>query len=212
VGFQTAKMNPIEFVKRVCDRVFALTRSHPSIFMAQNPEYKFHAIGEWTYGRPRVLSWGEGAHLEIGKFCSIAEGVTIMLGGEHRSEWVTTYPFNKLWEEHSNITGHPYTKGSVTIGHDVWIGYSATILSGVTIGTGAIIGANAVVAKDVQPYAIVAGNPARLIRTRFDEPTIDKLLRLHWWDLPDEMLRRVLPLLMSADIEGLLVTVQQEPT
>ena len=121
------------------------------------PQYK---IGRGTYGYPEIFSWNEGATLQIGAFCSIASGVKLFLGGEHRVDWVTTYPFNVLWESGRHITGHPRTKGDVIIGNDVWIGTEAVILSGVRIGDGAVVAARAVVTKDMEPYAIYGGNPA----------------------------------------------------
>ena len=138
-------------------------------------------IGDFTYGKPRVHHWGENATLQIGKFCSIAENVNIYLGGNHRIDWITTYPFSALTQYFpmaKGIVGHPTTKGNVVIGNDVWIGNGATIMSGVTIGDGAVIGTMAVVAKDVKPYEIVVGNPARLIKKRFNDETIAKLLIL----------------------------------
>lgn len=142
-------------------------------------------IGDYTYGIPQIIHWGEGAKLEIGKFCSIAGGVLIFLGGNHRGDWITTYPFSALtseWPEAKKIIGHPATKGDVRIGSDVWIGNNATILSGVTIGHGAIIGTHAVVTKDVPSYAIVVGNPAKIVKYRFDESIIEDLLTIKWWD------------------------------
>lgn len=112
----------------------------------------------------------------------IREEVVFLLGGEHRADWITTYPFNALFGEGAHITGHPSSKGDIVVGNDVWIGYQSCILSGVTIGNGAIIGAKSVVTKDVPPYAIVAGNPAKFIRYRFPQETIDKLEHLAWWD------------------------------
>ncbi len=89
------------------------------------PDFK---IGRCTYGRPEVLSWGEGTTLEVGAFCSIADGVKIFLGGEHRVDWVTTYPFNFLWERAYSFKGHPASKGDVIIGNDVWIGAESVIM------------------------------------------------------------------------------------
>lgn len=154
----------------------------------------------FTYGYPEVRSWGEGTVLTIGKFCSIADKVAVFLGGEHRSDWVTTYPFSALSDEFSSIQGHPKSKGDVVIGNDVWIASGATILSGVRIGDGAIIGAQAVVGKDVPPYAIVAGNPAAVIKFRFEQPIIDRLLQIKWWDWELEDIKRAVPLLLSTDI------------
>lgn len=160
-------------------------------------------IGDFSYGCPEILHWGEAAQLKIGKFCSIANGVKIFLGGNHRVDWVTTYPFSgpklsKIWLGKRRIEGQPATKGDVIIGNDVWIGYDATILSGVKIGDGAVIGANAVVAKDVRPYAIVVGNPAKEVRRRFDEEIIQKLLEIRWWDWPVEKIKKNIPLLCNS--------------
>ena len=108
-------------------------------------------IGAHTYGAPLVRWWGEPANLSIGRFCSIADDVQIFLGGNHRTDWVTTYPFPvfRAWHEARGIAGHPATRGDVHIGHDVWLGSGSVILSGVTIGHGAVIGCRAVVSRDV---------------------------------------------------------------
>ncbi|WP_458097231.1 CatB-related O-acetyltransferase [Roseomonas sp. WA12] len=164
------------------------------------------AIGEHTYGAPEVRWWGEPARLSIGRYCSIAQGVVIFLGGNHRTDWVSTYPFNSLpaWPEAAGIGGHPATRGDVTVGSDVWIGEGASILSGISIGHGAVIGARSVVTRSVAPYAIVAGNPARLIRRRFPAHVVDALLEAAWWDRTDDEVRPLVPLLMSGDVERLL--------
>jgi acetyltransferase-like isoleucine patch superfamily enzyme len=166
-------------------------------------------IGRETYGEPRIIGEGKLARLEIGSFCSISDEVVILLDAEHRPDWVTTYPFTVRWPECAGYIGHPYTKGNVIIGHDVWIGYGATILSGVTIGTGAVIGAGAVVTRAVPPYAIVAGNPACVLRLRFPPLTINRLLKSKWWDLPRERLLFLMPLLLSNHIDEFLA--QFEP-
>lgn len=162
--------------------------------------------GKGSYGEPRVLSFGEGTKLRIGKYCSIAGGVTILLGGNHRPDWVTTYPFNVLWPHVAgHIQGHPATKGDVIIGNDVWIGLGASILSGVTIGDGAVIGAYAVVAKNVPPYAIVVGNPAKVVKFRFDESTIEQLLTIAWWDWSDAKIASAIPFLLSDNINDFIL-------
>jgi len=141
------------------------------------------SVGRYTYGEPWLRLWTSDDRIEIGSFCSISSGVNIFGGGEHNSNWVSTYPFRIVFElENANSDGHPKTKGITKIGNDVWIGHGATILSGITIGDGSIIGANAVVAKDIPPYSIVVGNPAKVIRSRFSEKNIEKLLRLKWWN------------------------------
>jgi len=158
--------------------------------MKKNPRYASYSIGKFSFGYPKVKPWGENASLKIGCFCSIALGVNIILSGEHRVDWVTTYPFNKILHEYKYSEGHPVTKGDIIIGNDVWIGMNATILSGVTIGDGAVIGANSLLTKEVEPYMIIGGNPAIPIRKRFDQQTIDRLLRIKWWDWDIEKIKR----------------------
>jgi len=165
-------------------------------------KFKKYQIGEWTYADDlEVLDWGEGAMLQIGKYCSIAVGVKIFLGGEHRTDWVTTFPFNCFWDSAKQIKGHPRTKGNVTIGNDVWIGRDAMIMSGVTIGDGAVIGAGSVVAKDVRPYGIVVGNPANELKRRFSDEVVAKLNEIRWWDWERARIENALPLLLSTNLD-----------
>jgi acetyltransferase-like isoleucine patch superfamily enzyme len=171
------------------------------MFMAENPQYAAYRIGAWSYGKPRVISWDEGTTLSIGRFCSIAENVVILLGGEHRVDWLTTYPFAVCFEDAASFVGHPRSKGDVNIGNDVWIARDVLILSGVTIGDGAVIAARSVVTRDVPPYAIVAGNPARLVRFRFSETAREALLRIAWWRWPLPQIKQAWPLLLSQDID-----------
>jgi acetyltransferase-like isoleucine patch superfamily enzyme len=166
-----------------------------------------YVIGEYTYGKPEVLHWGEDANLQIGKFCSIADHVTIFLGGNHRTDWITTYPFtilNNKFPNAINITGHPSTKGDVIVENDVWIGYGASIMSGVRVGNGAVIGAFSVVTKDVEPYTIVAGNPAKMIRKRFSEDHIRFLLKIKWWDWPVDLINKKMNCLCNSDIDSFI--------
>lgn len=161
------------------------------------PQYKF---GQGTYGDLSVLSWGEGATLEVGSYTSIAAGVKVFLGGEHRIDWVTTFPFNILWKSAQHHSGHPRTKGDVLIGNDVWIGTDALISSGVTIGDGAVVGALAVVTRDVCPYAVVAGNPARVVKFCFDQKTVERLLELKWWNWHESEIKNAMPELLNYEI------------
>jgi acetyltransferase-like isoleucine patch superfamily enzyme len=166
-------------------------------------------VGRFTYGLEglSVREWGEGASLTIGAFCSIAEGAQIFLGGNHRADWITTYPFGHIYQEHLGANapaGHPSTNGPVVIGNCVWIGANATIMSGVSISDGAIIAANATVTRDVGPYEIVGGNPAKLIRKRFEDTIIEKLLELAWWNLSAEQVQEITNVLCGPpDIEVL---------
>ena len=155
-------------------------------------------VGDFTYGRPIVLQWDKTTRLKIGKFCSIAANVQIYLGGEHHTEWLTTYPFDVLIDNQQTPS-----KGDVIIGNDVWIGNRATILSGVTIGDGAVIANSAVVTKDVRPFSIVGGVPAEFIRYRVAAHNLKNWDKLTWWDWPIEKLAEAMPLLLSGDLDAL---------
>ncbi|TDL56155.1 streptogramin A O-acetyltransferase Vat(I) [Paenibacillus dendritiformis] len=153
-----------------------------------------------------------GTKLIIGKFCSIAaEARFIMGGGNHRMDG-STYPFNifgRGWEIHTPALEQLPLKGDTVVGNDVWIGRRATIMPGVTIGDGAIIGAEAVVVRDVEPYTIVGGNPAREIRRRFSPETIAELLEIRWWDCDIEVINRYIGAIVSGDMALLRVMKEQ---
>ena len=162
-------------------------------------------IGDFTYGLPIVRSWGEkNARLKIGKFCSIGEHVQIYLGGNHRTDWITTYPFNVLLkDQYPGIDGEcAATKGDVIIGNDVWICDNVTILSGVTIGDGAVIMNGAVVTKDIPPYSIAGGVPARTKKARMEALSLE-VDGIRWWDWPLEKLAEAIPMLMSRESSAL---------
>lgn len=148
-----------------------------------------------------------GDKLIIGKFCAIARDVKfIMNGANHQVSGFSTYPFyifGNGWEKAAPAPEDLPFKGDTRIGHDVWIGYNATIMPGVNIGHGAIIASQAVVTKDVPPYAIVGGNPATVIKLRFEPEVIDKLLAIAWWDWPIEKISEHLPAIVSADLSQL---------
>lgn len=168
---------------------------------------KHHTVtcGEYSYADGGLdVSFIENAGLSIGKFCSIGKGCKVILGGNHRGDWISTFPFSALFPDSPDIADYQVSKGDVAIGNDVWIGAGVTILSGVTIGDGAIIGAGSVVVKDVAPYTLVAGNPAEFKKRRFDSETIQQLLDLNWWEWPEDEIREIIPILMSGDIEKLL--------
>ncbi|WP_313129882.1 CatB-related O-acetyltransferase [Anaerocolumna sp.] len=145
-----------------------------------------------------------GDKLIIGKFCQIAEGVTfIMNGANHMMNAVSTFPFYILenWEQDTPSLSEMPVKGDTIIGNDVWLGQNATILPGVHIGDGAIIGLNSVVGGDVEPYTIVAGNPAKPIRKRFDDELIGLLEEFKWWDKPVYEIQTLIPLLSDSNLE-----------
>ncbi len=147
--------------------------------------------------------------LVIGKFCSIACSVKFLFNcANHSLKSLSTYTFPLFYEEwdleKSNVTAAWDNKGDIIIGNDVWIGYEAVIMAGVHIGDGAIIAARAVVTKDVPPYTIVGGIPAKEIRKRFDRNMIERLLMLKWWDWPVDKIRRCLPDIAEGNLNGLL--------
>ena len=161
-------------------------------------------IGKYTYGSPRTHWQRDNTKLIVGNFCSIAANVNIYLGGNHRSDWVTTFPFGHVFKDKFtgfNGLGHPATKGDVIIGNDVWIGENVTIMSGVTIGDGAIIANNSHVVKNVEPYSIVGGNPGKFIKYRFTKEQIEKLLEIKWWYWDDEKINKFTPLLCNNNID-----------
>lgn len=171
--------------------------------------YPQYDIGFGSYGDLTIRSWGEDATVKIGAFCSFAH-CQIYLGGEHRTDWVTTYPFSEFWESVKHIKGHPKTKGDVIIGNDVWIGNEAIVMSGVNIGDGAVIGTRALVTKDVPAFSIVAGIPARVVRMRFDEKTISRLVALQWWNWDKAKIERYLPLMLREGIAVFLDMAERE--
>ncbi len=182
-------------IRKILKKFFLPDKFYTPEFLEPNNQIE---IGKYTYGHPHVYNLEDGAHLKIGKFCSIAGNVSILLGGNHRRDWMTTYPFPAspdFAKVAKNIKNFSLSKGDVTIGNDVQIGHGVIVLSGVTVGDGAIIGAGAVITSDVEPYSIVAGNPAKEIRKRFDRNTIDKLLKLKWWNWPEKKIRQNIPLL-----------------
>jgi virginiamycin A acetyltransferase len=168
------------------------------------------SVGAGTYGAPRLL-WDDAdiTHsLTIGKYCSIAENVKIFVGwfGDHNIRVVSTYPLSMLYGR-PNIRNFPSQYGkrrNVEIGHDVWIGRDVTIRAGVTVGNGAVIGMGAVVTKDVPPYAIVGGVPAKQIGTRFKNEIVEKLQRLRWWDWPEQIIRERIDFFHDEEFEYLL--------
>lgn len=175
-------------------------------FKARYPHYEF---GVGSYGLPEVHDWQEGSTLKIGAYCSIAEGVQIFLGGHHRSDWVTTFPFPAFLDEAAHITGYNGTRGDVIIGSDVWLCTNSSILSGVTVGHGAIVAAGAMVTRDVPPYAVVGGNPATFIRWRFPEEVRAELLQTAWWAWPEAEVRSAVETLCCDDIQAFLAYARQ---
>ncbi len=149
------------------------------------------------------------ARLDIGKYCAFAHDTTfIMSDANHAIMGPSTFPFpifGGAWERALAADATPWAnKGDTKVGNDVWCGYKSTIMPGVTIGSGAIVAACAVVSRDVPAYAMVAGNPARVVKMRFDPPTVEKLLQLAWWDWPADKVAAAVPILVKGDVASLL--------
>lgn len=167
----------------------------------------YPTYGKHTYGTTSNINllWKDAdAKLTVGNFCSIGGNVNIYLGGNHRTEWVTTYPFGHIHQKifnRFNGNGHPSTKGDVTIGNDVWICSNVTIMSGVTIGDGAVIANNSHVVNNVEPYSLMGGNPAKRIKYRFSTEQIEQLLEIKWWNWEDEKINQYTPLLCNENID-----------
>lgn len=177
-------------------------------------------VGEWTYyhdfadplpffHRNVRYNFGfSGSRLTIGRYCALAHGTSFMMDdANHAMLGLSTYPFPVLggaWAEAAgvaDIAAEP--RGDIVVGNDVWFGMESLVLPGVSIGHGAIIGARAVVASDVPDYAVAVGNPARVVRRRFDETTIARLLALAWWNWPEDAVARAVPVLIRADVARL---------
>lgn len=159
-------------------------------------------VGRFTYGHTglTIYNCGEGASLAIGSFCSLAWDIKFYLGCNHRVDWITTFPFGTTFKEElggQGISGHPSTRGDVIVGNDVWIAAGSTIMSGVRIGDGAVVANGSLVTKDVAPYEIVAGNPARRVKNRFNDEIVELLLILSWWELPTEDIKAMTKILCS---------------
>lgn len=171
--------------------------------------YPRYSVGVGTYGIPEVLEFGDDTVLKVGSYTSIADGVRILLGGEHRTDWLTTYPFPAMIDNLDDIKDYAPSKGDVVIGSDCWICADAVILSGVTIGHGAIVAAGAMVTRNVPPYSVVGGNPCKFIRWRFEEEVREELLQSAWWDWPVDEVKSVARTLCSADLEAFLTYIRR---
>jgi acetyltransferase-like isoleucine patch superfamily enzyme len=166
-------------------------------------------LGPGTYGVPTILHFMlDDTRLVVGNYSSIA--ATILLGGEHASDRVTTYPHRILFGmEGAGEDGFPNPTGDTVIGSDVWCGRGSWLLSGVHVGDGAIVAGGALVVKDVPPYAVVGGNPAKVIKYRFSEEQIAALLDIRWWDWPEPEVRAAVSLLAGKDVDDFIAYARE---
>ena len=191
---------------------FPVTHVKPTI---KNPNI---IVGDFTYFSDEDFESHVTHHYDfyndkliIGKFCQIAKGVEfIMNGANHQMNTTSTYPFYIMgWEQEVPPLDKMQLKGDTVVGNDVWFGQNATILAGVHIGDGAIVGANSVVGSNVEPYTIVAGNPAKPIRKRFDDELIELMLKFKWWDKSIEEVTELIPLLSNSDLKFVKQEIKQ---
>lgn len=184
------------------------TLKNPNIIVGDftyiaDSEFESHVTHFYPWSRDKLI---------IGKFCQIAAGVEfVMNDANHQMNAISTFPFYTLegWNMEAPEQKDLPFKGDILIGNDVWIGQNTTILPGICIGDGAIIGANSVVSRDVEPYTIVAGNPARMKRKRFDDDLIEMLLELKWWDKSVDEIECLIPILTSSDIEDVKTKIEK---
>lgn len=184
------------------------TVSNPQITVG---DFTYIADADFESHVTHLYPWN-GDRLIIGKFCQIAAGVEfVMNGANHQMNAVSTFPFYTLegWDMTPPALSDLPLKGDTVIGNDVWIGQNATILPGVHIGDGAIIGADCVVGHDVEPYTIVVGNPARVLRRRFDDELISLMLEWKWWDMTVGEINEVIPILTSGDLEAVRAEIRK---
>lgn len=207
-------MNPEKIYPRTGDRETVYLKNvvtNPNIQIGEYTMYNDFVHNPRQFEKNNVLYQYpiNGDSLRIGKFCSIACGAKFLFASaNHTQASVSTYPFPIFFEEWDldigDVTSAWDHKGDIVIGNDVWIGYEAVVMAGVTIGDGAIIGARAVVTKDVPPYTIVGGVPARKIRRRFSDNVIARLLELKWWDWPAEQIQRNIKNIQAGRLDLLL--------
>lgn len=198
----SSKTYPLDGVERICYLKNII--KNPQIIVGDftyydDPESVFNFEKNVLYLFDFV-----GDRLIVGKFCQIASGVKfIMNGANHPMHGISTYPFKVFGAAWSSASLAPVNKGDTVIGNDVWIGNGVTFMPGVRVGDGSIIASGSVVTRDVDPYTIVGGNPAKEIRKRFDESTVRFLIDLQWWNMPLEMITDCLESLTEGDIESL---------
>jgi len=163
-------------------------------------------MGRMSYYAPRVIKYkGDSGRVIVGNFASLAPDADFYVGGLHRVEWVSLYGLRAMLDlPGAYEDGFTHGRGDIVVGSDTWVTNGSTVMSGVTIGDGAVVGTKAVVAKDVRPYAIVVGNPAKEIGRRFSDEQVEALLRIKWWDWPTELVKERVDLLSSPDIDGFI--------
>jgi len=196
-----ARYDSIERLRR------SLNRAESSVALQERAQQHIAdgtlVMGNMSYYAPNVVKYaGDTGRVIIGNFASVAPDADFYVGGLHRTEWVSQYGLRAMLDlPGAHEDGFTHGRGDIVVGSDTWVTNGCTVMSGVTIGDGAVVGTKAVVAKDVRPYAIVVGNPAREIRRRFSDAHVDALLRIRWWDWPIETVKQHVELICSPDVD-----------
>jgi len=199
-----ARLDSIERLRR------SLNRAESSVALQERAQRHLAdgtlVMGNMSYYAPNVVKYqGDTGRVIIGNFASVAPDADFYVGGQHRTEWVSQYGLRAMLDlPGAHEDGFTHGRGDIVVGSDTWVTNGCTVMSGVTIGDGAVVGTKAVVAKDVRPYAIVVGNPAREIRRRFSDEQVEALLRIRWWDWPTEQVKQHIELICSPDIDAFI--------
>ncbi|HWC26501.1 MAG TPA: CatB-related O-acetyltransferase [Solirubrobacteraceae bacterium] len=199
-----ARLEAIERLRR------SLNRAESSVALQERVQQHLAdgtlVMGNMSYYAPNVVKYaGDTGRVIIGNFASVAPDADFYVGGLHRTEWVSQYGLRAMLDlPGAHEDGFTHGRGDIVVGSDTWVTNGATVMSGVTIGDGAVVGTKAVVAKDVRPYAIVVGNPAREIRRRFSDEQVEALLRIRWWDWPTEKVKQHVELISSPDVDAFI--------
>lgn len=207
---RAAKADAARQARRALDQRAGMTNAEGILAMQEEAQRHIAdgtlVMGTQSYAAPRVMKYkGDTGRVIIGNFASIAPDAEFYVGGLHRTEWVSQYGLRAMLDlPGAYEDGFPYGRGDIRVGHDTWVTNRTTVLSGVTIGDGAVVGTGAVVTRDVPPYVIVAGNPAREVGRRFSEEQAAALRRIAWWDWQLDQIKEHVALLTSPDVDAFI--------